>query len=316
MGSLPYIVEDCMGVLQLYSDGTVFRSDDIRFPFPIADDSSVVFRDVLYDAVHGLHLRLIKPAVSLNSNTKLPVLFFLHGGGFCVGSRSWANPHNCCVRLALGLEALVIVPDYRLAPENRLPAAVEDGEKAIEWVKKGEDAWIEEGADLERVFVMGDSSGGNIAHHLAVGFGSDGGRFGVRVRGFVLMAPFFGGVVRTKSEEGPPEDFLNLDALDRFWRLSLPLGEDRDHPLANPFGPLSKNLEGMNLEPIMVMVGENELLKDRVQHYAKTLSQLGHRIEYVEFEGKQHGFFTSSQDTQLGDQVLAIIKRFMLQNSL
>lgn len=213
MGSLPHIVEDCMGVLQLYSDGTVFRSDDIHFPFPITVDTSVVFRDVLYDASHGLHLRLFKPAAATSTNKKLPILFFFHGGGFCVGSRSWPNSHNCCVRLALGLEALVIAPDYRLAPEHRLPAAVEDGAKAIEWARKREDAWIEEGGDLERVFVMGDSSGGNIAHHLAVRIGMESEKFGVK--GFVLMAPFFGGVTRTQSEEGPPEEFFDLEALDR-----------------------------------------------------------------------------------------------------
>uniref|UniRef100_A0A9I9EF80 Alpha/beta hydrolase fold-3 domain-containing protein n=1 Tax=Cucumis melo TaxID=3656 RepID=A0A9I9EF80_CUCME len=222
MGSLPHIVEDCMGVLQLYSDGTVSRSDNIHFPFPITLDTSVVFRDVLYDASHALHLRLYKPPSSSSSsssspttNKKLPILFFFHGGGFCVGSRSWPNSHNCCVRLALGLDALVIAPDYRLAPEHRLPAAVEDGVKAIEWVRKAGklDEWIEESGDLKRVFVMGDSSGGNIAHHLAVRIGIENEKFGVR--GFVLMAPFFGGVRRTKSEEGPAEQLFDLEALDR-----------------------------------------------------------------------------------------------------
>lgn len=219
MGSLPHIVEDCMGVLQLYSDGTVSRSDDIQFPFPITADTSVVFRDVLYNADHNLHLRLFKPAATAterpSNKGKLAVLFFLHGGGFCVGSRWWPNSHNCCVWLALGLDALVIAPDYRLAPEHRLPAAVEDAASAIEWLRRGKEAWIaEDEIDLERVFVMGDSSGGNIAHHLII----DSERFGlrsVRVRGFVLMAPFFGGVLRTKSEEGPPENLFNLEALDR-----------------------------------------------------------------------------------------------------
>lgn len=63
------------------------------------------------------------------------------------------------------------------------------------------------------------------------------------------MAPFFGGTVRTRSELGPPEGLLNLDTLDRFWRLSLPEGESVDHPYANPFGPLCPNLEPVTLDP-------------------------------------------------------------------
>lgn len=75
-------------------------------------------------------------------------------------------------------------------------------------------------------------------------------------------------------------------------------------------------LEGVDLGPIMVMVGGNEMLKDRVQNYAKTLAQLGNKIQYVEFEGKQHGFFTNCQDSQFGDEIVAIIKHFIIQNSL
>lgn len=79
------------------------------------------------------------------------------------------------------------------------------------------DAWLRDDAvDFDRVFVLGDSSGGNLAHHLAVMVGTGSIELGpVRVRGYVLLAPFFGGVARTKSEEGPSEALLNLDILDR-----------------------------------------------------------------------------------------------------
>lgn len=80
------------------------------------------------------------------------------------------------------------------------------------------DTWLDGGdVDFERVFVLGDSSGGNITHHLAVQFGAGSPELRpVRVRGYVLMAPFFGGVARTKSEEGPSEAVLNLEILDRY----------------------------------------------------------------------------------------------------
>ncbi|KAJ1392748.1 Alpha/Beta hydrolase fold [Sesbania bispinosa] len=229
MGSLPHLVEDCMGYLQLYSDGSIFRSNDIKFQVSAIEDNSVTFKDCLFDKRFNLSLRLYKPQNSNPNNNNcnckmLPVVIFLHGGGFCFGSRTWPHIHNCCMRLCSGLQALVVAPDYRLAPEHRLPAAVDDAVEAVRWLQRqglslkeeGGDPWLNGDVDFDRVFIVGDSSGGNIAHHLAVRFGSGSTEMDpVRIRGYVLLAPFFGGVVRTKSEEGPPEHMLNLDLLDR-----------------------------------------------------------------------------------------------------
>ncbi|XP_028119475.1 probable carboxylesterase 15 [Camellia sinensis] len=328
MGSLPHIVEDCSGVLQVYSDGTIFRSNDINLHLnmPIHHDDSVLWKDSLFDKTHNLHLRLYKPTststTTTTTTTNLPIIIFIHGGGFCVGSRTWPNCHNCCLRLASSLQALVVAPDYRLAPEHRLPAAIDDTLTAVDWIREqavseNPDTWFGSGVDFGRVFVLGDSSGGNIAHHLAVRLGKGSPeREPVKVRGFVLMAPFFGGTVRTKSEaEGPPELLLNLDVLDRFWRLSIPVGDTADHPLANPFGPASLDLEPMTLDPILVIVGGSELMKDRVEDYARRLKEMGKKIDYVEFEGKQHGFFTNEPYSDVANRVLQVIKDFMFVNS-
>ncbi|TKY53207.1 carboxylesterase 15 [Spatholobus suberectus] len=326
----PHVVEDCMGLLKLFSDGTVFRSN-IQFqeeqPSPTQHDNLVAFKDYLFHKRFNLHLRLYKPKsnkdISDNDHgddEKFPVVMFLHGGGFCFGSPAWPHIHACCARLAAGLRAAVVAPDYRLAPENRLPSAVEDGVEAVRWLQRqalgDDDAGVARGVDFDRVFVVGDSSGGNIAHHLAVQFGPGSREMDpVRVRGYVLLGPFFGGVVRTRSEVGPPEQMLTLEMLDRFWRLSIPIGETRDHPLANPFGPSSPNLGHVKLDPILVIVGSNELLKDRAADYASRLKELGKNIEYVEFKGKEHGFLTHDSYSEASEEVVQIIKRFMLENS-
>lgn len=212
-----------MGFLQLYSDGSIFRSNGIEFKVSPIQDNSITYKDYLFDKRFNLSLRFYKPQqqhIAL-SNKKVPIVIFLHGGGFCFGSRTWPHIHNCCMRLASGLQAAVVSPDYRLAPEHRLPAAVDDAVEAVRWLQRQglslrEDAWLSGGVDFDRVFVVGDSSGGNIAHHLAVRLGSGSREMDpVRVRGYVLFAPFFGGEVRTKSEEGPPEHMLSLELLDR-----------------------------------------------------------------------------------------------------
>jgi hypothetical protein len=59
--------------------------------------------------------------------------------------------------------------------------------------------------------------------------------------------------------------------MDRFWRLSIPIGDTTDHPLANPFGPSSRNLEAVDLDPILVIVGGSDLQKDRAADYTRRL---------------------------------------------
>ncbi|XP_028777598.1 probable carboxylesterase 15 [Neltuma alba] len=323
MGSLPRIVEDCMGFLQLYSDGSIYRNNDIKFKDSVVEDQPVIFKDSLFHKSFDLYLRIFKPQPSSGSEiTKRPLVMFFHGGGFCFGSRTWPHVHNCCVRLASRLRVVVAAPDYRLAPEHRLPAALDDAVEAVRWVQRvasstGEDyAWLNGYVDFDRVFIVGDSSGGNIAHHLAVRFGSEARDLDpIRVRGYVLLAPFFGGEARTNSEEGPPEEVLSIEMLDRFWRLSMPVGKNRDHPLANPFGPESPDPAQVKLDPILVMVGGRELLKDRAKDYAEKLKELGKNIEYVEFEGREHGFFSHDSYSDVAEEALQIIQRFLLRNS-
>ncbi|KAJ8750287.1 hypothetical protein K2173_014202 [Erythroxylum novogranatense] len=319
--SPPYEVDECRGVLRVYSDGSIWRSSEPSFKVPVNDDGSVAWKDVLFDPTNNLRLRLYKPA-NFTSSTKLPIFYYIHGGGFCIGSRAWPNCQNYCFKLALGLQAVIVSPDYRLAPENRLPAAIEDGFTAVKWLKaqasaEEPDTWLTEVADFGNVFISGDSAGGNIAHHLAVGLEAGSPELApVRVRGYVLLAPFFGGTVRTKLEaEGPKEAFLNLELIDRFWRLSIPKGETTDHPLVNPFGPNSRNLETTNLDPILMVVGGSDLLKDRGKEYADKLKSWGKKVEYAEFENEQHGFFTINPDSDPSLKLMSVIKAFISQNS-
>ncbi|KAI9194844.1 hypothetical protein LWI28_009606 [Acer negundo] len=313
------LVDECRGVLFVYSDGSIKRLSKPSFNVPVHDDGSVLWKDVLFDSVHDLHLRLYKPALA---TAKLPIFYYIHGGGFCIGSRTWPNFQNYCIRLASELQAVVISPDYRLAPENRLPLAIEDGMRAVKWlqaeaVSEEGDDWLREVADFTKVFISGDSAGGNIAHHLALQLGAGSPRLApVQIRGYVLLAPFFGGIVRTTSEaEGSKHAFLNLEIIDRFWRLSIPIGETPDHPLVNPFGPHSLSMETVDLDPILVVAGGSDLLKDRDEDYANRLKNWGKKIEYVEFEGQQHSFFTIDPNTQPANQLMQLIKRFIAQNS-
>ncbi|MQL74615.1 hypothetical protein Taro_006963 [Colocasia esculenta] len=323
--SLPYEMEECRGVLRVFSDGSIVRSANPSFAVPVEDDGSVLWKDVVFDPSHGLALRLYKPAAA-NSDGKLPVFYYFHGGGFCIGSRTWPNFHNYCLRLAAGLRAVVVAPDYRVGPEHRLPAAIDDGAAAVSWLRSqaqsvDPDTFLAESADFTRVFISGDSAGGNIAHHLAVRYaGGEEELAPVRVRGYVLLMPFFGGEERTRSEaECPADAFLNRELNDRYWRLSLPEGEGkglgRDHPVANPFGPGSPGLEGAALAPMLVVVGGCDLLRDRAVEYAERLKGWGKPVEVAEFEGQQHGFFTITPRSAEAEVLMRALRHFVAGNS-
>ncbi|KAJ4744739.1 alpha/beta-Hydrolases superfamily protein [Rhynchospora pubera] len=315
--SLPHIVEECRGVLFVYSDSTVVRSENPSFPVPVHDDGSVEWKDVQFDPINNLSLRLYKPR---HVTSKLPIFFYFHGGGFCIGSRTWPNCQNYCFRLASELPAIVIAPDYRLAPEHRLPGAIDDSIACLLWLQKqaagfNSDPWLLDYADFKRVVVSGDSAGGTIAHHLAVRFGSTSGRTElepVQIKGYVQLMPFFGGVERTRSEaQCPKEAFLNLELNDRYWRLSLPIGANFDHPSANPFGPDSPPLEPVEFAPTLVVVGECDLLTDRSVDYANRLKQMGKPVEVAEFKGQQHGFFTINPWSESSAELMRMLRRFV-----
>ncbi|KAL6627411.1 hypothetical protein ACP70R_031137 [Stipagrostis hirtigluma subsp. patula] len=314
----PHVVEDCLGVLQLLSDGSVVRYNaEVLRPASFPDVLGVQWKDVVYDTTHGLKLRMYTPSVEAK---KLPVLVYFHGGGFCLGAFEQHNIHACCLRLAAELSAVVLSADYRLAPEHRLPAAIDDGVAVLSWLRgqallpAGAEPWLVESADFTRVFVFGESAGANMVHHVAVQFGQDQrpGLAPVRIAGCILLTAFFGGAERTAAESEPPAGvFLTIEMSDQFWRLSLPAGATRDHPAANPFGPDSPSLEPVTLPPVLVVAAGRDLLRDRVLGYAERLKAMGKAVELADFQEEEHGFFVLRPWGDAASELIRVMRRFV-----
>ncbi|CAN6202106.1 unnamed protein product, partial [Urochloa humidicola] len=150
--------------------------------------TGVSSKDVVIDPRSGLWTRLYLPATGRQG--KLPVVVYCHGGAFVIGSTTHRPTHEYLNSLAAGAGALVVSPEYRLAPEHPLPTAHDDSWQNIRWVASHAAAaaaegpehepWIAEHGDLSRVFLAGVSAGGNIAHHMAVR-AAGGGGLSVRV---------------------------------------------------------------------------------------------------------------------------------------
>ncbi|RCV09575.1 hypothetical protein SETIT_2G040600v2 [Setaria italica] len=323
----PHVVEDCLGLVQLLSDGTVRRSTDYSV-FPLVGgvpppDLPVEWKDVVYDGAHGLRLRMYRLSTAGAGGgveeKKLPVLVYFHGGGFCVASFEVINFHAGALRLAAELPAVVLSADYRLAPEHRLPAALDDAESVFSWLRSqaagggGADPWLVESADFRRVFVTGDSAGGNIAHHISVRHGS--GELPLtplRLAGCVMLWPYFGGEELMPSEAAsPPGEPMGMALFDQLWRLALPAGATKDHPIANPLAPGSVPFGdlGGDFPPVLVLDPDQDVLHDRVGEYVARLRAAGKEVELVVFEGQGHAFFVTEPCGEASDELIRVIRR-------
>jgi len=216
--------------------------------------------------VDGVPVRLYTPAAA--DGERLVVYF--HGGGWVIGS---LDTHDgSCRALANRSGCRVASAGYRLAPEHRFPAAVEDCWKVTRW------AFDQKAA----VAVAGDSAGGNLAAVMAVR-ARDGG---LPLAGQALVYPVTDWQFDTTSYERNAEGYgLTLPAMRWYWDHYLG-GADGLHPEASPLR--AESLAGV--APALVVVCEFDPLRDEGVAYAERLRQAGVPVRLSEYEGMIHGF--------------------------
>jgi acetyl esterase/lipase len=98
---------------------------------------------------------------------------------------------------------------------------------------------------------------------------------------------------------------------DQAWRLALPVGATRDHPLANPFAPGSASLEPLPLPPALVVAPARDVLFGHVLRYGARLKEMGKAVKLAEFTGESHGFFVVGQRSEAKEELMEILKRFV-----
>ncbi|KAF8662966.1 hypothetical protein HU200_055552 [Digitaria exilis] len=327
------VVEDLVGVVTLFSDGSVVRGDESTIfpPGPFPDVPGVHWKDAVYDAARGLKVRLYKPSPAAaageakSNNNKLPVLVYFHGGGYCIGAYDQPMYHSFCQRIAAELPAIVLSVSYRLAPEHRLPAAIDDAATFFSWLRAqailgagdGAEPWLAESADFSSTFVAGVSAGANLAHHAVVQIaaGEENALGPLRLAGYVLLSAYFGSVERTAAELDPPSGVsLTVENSDQAWRMALPVGATRDHPLANPFAPGGATLEAVPMPPALVVAPGRDVLRDHVRGYAARLKEMGKVVELAEFPEERHGFSVGTR-SKATEELMAILKGFVHEHA-
>jgi len=224
---------------------------------------------------YAIPARLYAP----HHETPLPVLLYIHGGGFTVGS---LNTHDVvCRQLSRQAHCAVVSLDYRLAPEHRFPTAVHDSWDALNWLHQNGQTL---GLDATRLAVGGDSAGGTLAAVCAL-MARDAG---LLLRLQLLFYPGCGARQDTASHRAYAEGFmLDKDTVDWFFANYIE-AKDRDDWRFAP----SLASDHSNLAPAWIGLAECDPLVDEGVNYADILRMAGVPIDLEIYRGVIHGFIT------------------------
>ncbi|MBL7489674.1 MULTISPECIES: alpha/beta hydrolase [unclassified Frankia] len=209
----------------------------------------------------------------------LPIVVYLHGGGWVIGSITASDAF--CRRLARAAHCIVISVEYRLAPEHPFPAAVLDAEAAILWAAEQSDLWR---GDARRLIVLGDSAGANIGT-VAVRWLVAAGRQVVARQ--ILAYP--GTRADRAPSAGPWGQEWPLTDNERAWFFEQYVPDDamRTHP---DVAPLLADVS--DLPPTTILLGGCDPLADEGFAYAQHLWESGVSVDLHLFSGQIHGFLT------------------------
>ena len=221
-------------------------------------------------------LRIYRP----EGHGPLPVLVYFHGGGWVIGSPNHYD--DSCRALANAAECVVVSVGYRLAPEHKYPAAVEDAFDATQWVMQNAGSF---GGDIQRVAVGGESAGGNLATVVCLMARNQGAAMPVHQ---LLVYPvtnfgFDSDSYREHAHASP----LNAAMMHWFWGHYLRTEAEGREQYASPLQ--ARDLSG--LPPTTLITAEFDPLRDDGRAYADRLETAGVPVHYLHYEGLMHEFF-------------------------
>lgn len=209
------------------------------------------------------------------------VFVYLHGGGWVLDDIEGYDTLGR--QLATKSGAVVVLVNYRKAPEHPFPTPVEDAWTALQWA--GENVERIAGARVP-LFVGGDSAGGNLAAVSAIRARDNGGP---ELAGQVLLYPATDSdFSRASYLEAENQSFLTTEFMHWFWKHYLPEPALRIHPEASPLRADSL----ADLAPALVITAEHDIPRDEGEAYAARLEESGVDVEHHRWPGQMHAFFS------------------------
>ena len=245
-------------------------------------------------------LRILVPV-----ENPIGVLVYYHGGGWVLGS---IDEYDTVARkLAERTSCAVVLVEYRLAPEHRYPAAVDDSYAALEWV--GQNIKYIAAREVPLI-VAGDSAGGNLAAVMAIRARD---RNGPSIALQVLIYPVTDFNFDRPSYVDPENQLLlTRDGMIWFWDHYVPDPSRRAEPDASPLQ--TENLIG--LPPAVILTAEHDVLRDEGEAYAARLQEANVKADLQRYASQMHGFFTLLMlpGSELGfQQVVKAVKRCIVK---
>lgn len=220
-----------------------------------------------------------RPTIVVGSSVPIPLLVYLHGGGFVLCDAQ--SRDACCRRFANGVGAVVVSVDYRLAPQHRFPAALDDAWAATQWVA----AHAKElGGDTHRLVVACEGAGGNLAAGVCLRARD---QHGPPIAFQLLIYP----LLDQRLTSASPDTRLARDVVTTEhlrWFNDQYLGPDADR-CDTRVSPLLADLTG--LPPTHIVTAETDPLRDQGEHFAHLLRAAGVPATARRYPGMFHGFF-------------------------
>lgn len=222
------------------------------------------------------------------------IILYLHGGGFALGDIETYD--RLCRALCQRSDQVLVAVDYRLAPEHPFPAAVDDCYAALQWVSNMAAAL---GADPQRLAVVGDSAGGNLAAVMAL---QSRRQHGPQVRYQALLYPVLSAIPESFPSYAKfgSNTVLSTRSAWHFHQLyhghKAASQDERAAPL------LAEDVS--SLPPMLLLVGGCDILRDEGVAYAEKLAAAGNQVVLVEYAGLSHGFMSMAGAIDAADQAL------------
>ena len=216
-----------------------------------------------------------------DASANTPVIVYYHGGGHVFGSLE--SHDTTCRFLCRTAGCAVVALDYRMGPEHRFPAAVEDAWDVTRWVFDKSDSL---GLDRTKLAVAGDSAGGNLAAVVAL-MARDAGNLSISAQVPIYPVIDYRGGTPSHQKYAKGYGILEDETVRWFRDLYFANAQDMNDWRAAPHLAASH----ADLPPALVITAECDVLRDEGVAYAEQLSEAGNTVEHMEYQGVVHGFF-------------------------
>lgn len=233
-----------------------------------------VHNELVQSGDHSIPIRIYQP----QSEEKLPVLIFMHGGGWVFGDIDSAD--TICRYFAFHANCLVVSVGYRLAPEHQFPAALMDVLAVAEWAPQNVLKWK---GNPDHIAIGGESSGANLAA-AAVHWLNDQGKQVFMMQ--LLITPVLHHDFETESYQSGYSFNLTKEKMEWFWNHYLSDPEQGQNPYASPL--LAEPFEDM--PKALIVTVEYDPLRDEGKQYAEKLADANIPVSHLHYEQLVHSF--------------------------